>query len=98
MGKSKSVEAVATTLSLIEYLASAPAPVRLKDVADHLNIPGSKAHRHLSTLKAHGYLEQEDATGRYYLTAKLMYLGQSVANQSDFLSAARKVMPRLYQN
>ena len=27
-----------------------------------------------------------------------MYLGQSVANQSDFLSAARKVMPRLYQN
>ena len=52
MGKSKSVEAVATTLSLIEYLASAPAPVRLKDVADHLNIPGSKAHRHLSTLRA----------------------------------------------
>jgi len=96
--KGKSVEAVATTLSLIEYLASSPAPSRLKDISDHLDIPGSRVHRHLSTLRAHGYLEQEDATGRYYLTAKLMYLGQSVANQSDFLSASREEMPRLYQN
>lgn len=98
MDKGKSVEAVATTLSLIEYLASSPAPSRLKDISDHLDIPGSRVHRHLSTLRAHGYLEQEDATGRYYLTAKLMYLGQSVANQSDFLSASREEMPRLYQN
>lgn len=98
MDKTKSVEAVATTLSVIEYLASSPAPSRLKDIADHLDIPGSKVHRHLCTLRARGYLEQEDDTGRYYLTAKLIYLGQSVANQSDFLSASRKVMPRLYQN
>ena len=98
MDKGRGVEAVATTLSLIEHLASSPAPLRLKDISDHLGIPGSRVHRHLSTLRAHGYLEQEDATGRYYLTAKLMYLGQSVANQSDFLSASREEMPRLYQN
>ena len=91
------VEAVVTALSLVELLAGSPAPMRIKDLSDQLEMSPSKTYRHLATLKTLGYLEQDPETGRYYLTAKLMHLGHSVAKQSDFLSVSRKVLPRLHQ-
>ena len=96
MVETTKIDAVATALSLVELLAESPSPMRIKELSEQLKTTPSKTYRHLSTLKMLGYLEQESTSGRYYLTAKLMHLGHSVAKQSDFLSVSRKVLPRLH--
>lgn len=91
------IDSVVTSLLVIEVLAAAAGPMRLKDISRELCITAPRVHRHLSTLKRQGYVEQEPDTERYFLTAKLLHLGHSVAKQSDFLAVARRMLVRLNQ-
>jgi len=54
-----------------------------------------KTYRHLRTLLANGYVDQDEETDKYFLTLKLFHLGQAVATQTEFLVEARRVMSRL---
>ena len=95
--KAPQIDSVVTSLSVVEVLADAVGPMRVKDIAESLSISPPRVHRHLNTLKLLGYVEQETGSERYFLTAKLLHLGQSVAKQSDFLSISRRTLPLLLQ-
>jgi DNA-binding IclR family transcriptional regulator len=58
-------------LAVLEWLATAPQPVPLADVARGLGLHRSTAYHLLQSLASAGYVAQEEATRAYALTQKL---------------------------
>ncbi|MBN8840806.1 MAG: IclR family transcriptional regulator [Sphingomonadales bacterium] len=97
MSDSVAVNAVVTSFVIIEYMADHGRDIGVSDVARALNTGRPLIYRHLRTLVELGYAAQDPVTEKYALTSRLFHLGQAVADQIDFLAAARRVMPELSQ-
>lgn len=97
MSESVAVNAVVTSFGIIEYMASHGQDIGVSDIARALNVGRPLVFRHLRTLVELGYAAQDPVTEKYALTSRLFHLGQAVADQIDFLAAARRVMPDLSQ-
>lgn len=70
------VEAVDRALALLEALADAgPAGSALAELAEQAEVNKSTAYRALSTLRARGFADQDDATGFYRLGPAAYALG-----------------------
>lgn len=95
MGELPQIDSVITSLNIIEVLAAADGAMRVSEIAESLNVPRPRIFRHLRTLKIQGFAAQELGSEKYYLTVKLFHIGQLIADQSDFLSVARRLMPAL---
>ena len=65
-------------LAILEFLAQYKAPARLLDIAQGLNYSSTTVLRFLTTLQQCGYIAQDAATQRYYLTYKLCYLSNNI--------------------
>lgn len=87
------VRALARALDLLETLRECPMP--LTDLAKRCHLSKSTTHRLLSTLRARGYVVQEQGTEMYRLGPSLLGLGSAVASGSDLLRAAFAVMRQL---
>jgi IclR family acetate operon transcriptional repressor len=71
------------TGQIIEALAAAGQPMRLTALANHLGEPKARMHRHLSTLRHLGFVEQDAQTECYKLGLKLAQVGQAAMEQFD---------------
>ena len=89
------ISAVATTLSIIETMAERGEPIGVSELAKLVGANKPKAYRHLRTLVNLNYAEQDPETDKYFLTLKIFHLGQSIAARAEFLTEARRVLPRL---
>ncbi|RAI34364.1 IclR family transcriptional regulator [Rhodoplanes serenus] len=83
-----SVQSVATSFRILDELAAAGRPLRLTEIATALDETKAKVHRHLTTLRQLGVIEQDGGTERYRLGWKLMQLGESVAEQFNLREIA----------
>jgi DNA-binding IclR family transcriptional regulator len=83
-----SVQSVATSFRILDELAAAGRPMRLTEIANALQETKAKVHRHLTTLRQLGAIEQDGGTERYRLGWKLMQLGESVAEQYNLREIA----------
>ncbi len=88
------VQSVLLATEVLEALADR-GPSGVTEVARSLGVPKMRIHRHLRTLVAAGYVTQDPATEKYAIGVKFWLIGKSVADQFDFLSAARKVVTAL---
>jgi predicted transcriptional regulator len=61
-------------LDVCEALAAAERGLALTDLAKAVRLPAYTAHRLLGALKRRGYVRQDDETGRYGLTLKMLDL------------------------
>jgi len=95
MSESVSINAVATSFTVIEHMATASTPLGVSDIARLMDTGRPLVYRHLRTLVELGYVAQDPLTEKYMLTPRLFHIGQAVAEQNDFLSAARRIMPDL---
>ena len=95
MSTSTPIHSVVNTLKLIEFMACANGPMGVSEIAKTLDTAKPQIFRHLRTLLGRGYVAQDPENEKYYLTVKLFHLGQAVADQTDFLAEARRVMPVL---
>jgi DNA-binding IclR family transcriptional regulator len=86
------VRSVRTAFEVLEALAASQEPLGVTEIARALGITKTRGYRHLRTLVGSGYVTQDPATEKYRAGIKLFLLGQRVAGQNSFLSAARKVM------
>ncbi|MGH9321520.1 MAG: IclR family transcriptional regulator [Vicinamibacteria bacterium] len=86
------VRSVSTAFELLEALAGSDEPLGVTEIARAVGITKTRGYRHLRTLVASGYVTQDPRTEKYQAGVKLFLLGQKVAGQHSFLSAARKVM------
>ena len=94
-GNSEFIQSVVITAQIIEALAAAGQPMRLTALANQLGEPKAKMHRHLSTLKHLGFVDQDAKTETYRLGLKLVYIGQSAIDQFDLRRLAEPYMSRL---
>lgn len=94
-GNSEFIQSVMITGQIIEALAAAGQPMRLTALASQLGEPKAKMHRHLSTLKHLGFVDQDAKTETYRLGLKLVYIGQSAIDQFDLRRLAEPYMSRL---
>ena len=95
MSDSQVIQSVVTTLSIIEIMAESRMPLGVSEIARTIGITKPRIFRHLRTLLEQGYVMQDPVTEKYLLTLKIFHMGQSVFQQIDFLSEARRVMPNL---
>lgn len=82
-------------LDLLSVLAGHAQGVRLTDLATNLDAPKSSTQRLLEHLAAQGWAEQDAATGRYRLTARLAVLGQRYMQSAGIADAAQGLLGRL---
>lgn len=81
MNKAKGTEANLSSdklLQIIEYMAARRLPMRLKDIADGLQISQPTVVRYLRTMCNQGYVYHDDHTGYYAMTWKICRLSSSL--------------------
>lgn len=89
------VKSLGVTLRLLDFMASAGVPQGVTELARHLGESKAKIHRHLSTMKAHGIVEQARGSEKYRLGWRLYRLGQAAFEQVDLKEVAMPHMARL---
>lgn len=94
-GGSELIQSVVMTGQIIEALAAAGEPMRLTALANQLGEPKAKMHRHLSTLKHLGFVDQDPKTETYRLGLKLVHIGQAATDQFDLRRLSEPYMTRL---
>ena len=77
------IQSVVVTASVLEALAAAGKPMRLTELADQLGEAKARIHRHLTTLRSVGLVDQDRSSERYRLGWKLVHLGQAAAEQFE---------------
>lgn len=89
------IQSVVTAGQIIEAMAAAGQPLRLTALAHQLGEPKAKMHRHLSTLKYLGFVDQDAQTEFYRLAPKLAHIGQAASDQFDLRRLVEPYMMRL---
>lgn len=84
-------------LQVMEALATQPNLSGVTDLARHLGLTKSNAHRLLQTLVACGYVRNLEQSGKYELTLKVWELGAAVVGRIDLKTVALEYMERLCQ-
>jgi IclR family KDG regulon transcriptional repressor len=92
---STTIQSVVVATRVLEALAASPGPVRLTELAKQLGEPKARIHRHLTTLRLLGYVDQERTSERYRLGWKLVNLGQAAAEHFEIRKLAEPYMYRL---
>ncbi len=84
-------------LQALEALAANPNLSGVTDLARHLGLTKSNAHRLLQTLVGCGYVRNVEQSGKYELTLKLWELGAAVVGRLDLKTVSTEYMERLCQ-
>jgi len=95
MADNTPIDAVVTSLTVIENMAAAGGPVGVSELAKRVGANKPRIYRHLRTLVDMKYVTQDPETDKYSLTLRLFHIGQMIAAHTEFLSEARYVMRSL---
>ena len=79
-------------LRIIEFLSANHLPMRLKDIADRLEMSQPTVVRYLRTLCDQGYVYQDSQTGQYAMTWKICRLGASLESNLVLRSMAGSLL------
>lgn len=88
------LQSVVLTTRILEVLAE-NGEMGVSEIGRVFDMPRARIHRHLKTLTATGFVDQNADSGKYRVGIKLWLTGQSVAEQFDLLAAGKKVLRRL---
>ncbi len=89
------VRSVAVAWRLLDAMARSVAPMRVTELANILGEPKAKIHRHLTTMRHLGVVEQVQGSEKYRLGWKLYQLGQVAFERFDLRTIAEPYMARL---
>jgi DNA-binding IclR family transcriptional regulator len=89
------VRSVVVSWRLLDALSRSVAPMRVTELARQLEEPKAKIHRHLSTMRGLGVVEQVPGSEKYRLGWKLYQLGQVAFERFDLKTVAEPYMARL---
>lgn len=87
--------ALSRGLAVLEALAGSKDGLPLKQVAEALDLPKSAAHRILANLAQEGYVRQDERSGSYTLTFRLVGLGLRHLASSTIADLATPTLQRL---
>jgi len=84
-------------LAMLEMLARRPDGATLREITEHLSLPGASALRLARTLVELGYLTRESGTKRFFMTNSLLMLGQPRAASRGLSECAISAMRGIRQ-
>lgn len=87
--------AVTRALEILELLGGADQGLRLKAIAQQLDIPESTAHRLLASLVESGFAEQRDDYGEYSLGWKIVVLANAMGRDARLVQMVRPYLEEL---
>jgi DNA-binding IclR family transcriptional regulator len=93
--KLNSVEAVKVAVRILDELALAQRAMGVTELADALGETKPRIHRHLSTLREVGIVEQDQSTDRYRLGWRVFQLGEAAGTQFDLRTRAEPYLIRI---
>ncbi|MHC1719415.1 MAG: IclR family transcriptional regulator [Clostridiaceae bacterium] len=82
-------------LELIEILATIAGPLSVAEVSDALDMNRTTAYGLINTLESRGFIERDQNTNKYSISAKLFELGSKYLFKLPFLPAASAVADKL---
>jgi DNA-binding IclR family transcriptional regulator len=89
------VPALDRALSILELLAARPEGMRMREIAEKLELPANSVFRITATLEERGYLLREGEDMRYTLSRKLLSLGYAAVGEDKLVEHALDVMQLL---
>ena len=91
------VTSVSRALDILESLGQAENGMRLTALGQQLKLPPSTVHRLLNTLHSKGYVQQEESTGIYYLSTRILRLQANISTRMHLVERAIPYLNRLAQ-
>jgi len=91
------VQSLARGLTILRSLAEDQDGVVLTDLAQRVGLPVSTTHRLLNSLKAMGFVRQDEQTGRWMIGVECFSVGNAFLYNRDFISVSRPYMRRLME-
>jgi DNA-binding IclR family transcriptional regulator len=95
--KTQSVPALERALGILEYLARSRHGVTLSQLTRKLDLPKSTSHALLLTFERRGYVERDEASGRYRLGATLYALANMALSGTSLRDQAAPFLYKLMQ-
>ncbi|MBW2503255.1 MAG: IclR family transcriptional regulator [Deltaproteobacteria bacterium] len=93
--ESYSIQAVENALDVLEALSEEDEDVRISQLSEKLHMNKTSVFRLLATFENRGYVEREEASGKYRLGLSAYEIGQKFLSRMGLLRHARPVMERL---
>ncbi len=88
------IQSVDRALFILEFLKNNPKGYGVTEIATHLQIAKSSAHRLLTTLEKHNYV-QKTGNGNYSLGLKFIEMNNCVVTNLDILAIAHPLIEAL---
>jgi DNA-binding IclR family transcriptional regulator len=82
------IQSIERAAAILRLLAGGSGRLGVSEIADSLGLARGTAHGILRTLQGVGFVEQDDATGKYQLGARLLHLGTSYLDVNELRSRA----------
>lgn len=92
---SYAVPALDRALTILELLAKHPEGMRMREIAEKLELPPNSVFRITGVLEERGYLSREGEDMRYRLSRKLLALGYAAIGEDKLLEHSLDVMQQL---
>jgi IclR family transcriptional regulator, acetate operon repressor len=91
------VQSLSRALKLLNALAVHPAGLSLSEVAGHVGLPNSTAHRLLTTLQNERYVRFETERSVWLIGVQAFCVGAAFVRSRDLVTIARPYMRRLME-
>jgi DNA-binding IclR family transcriptional regulator len=91
------VQSVDKALLILKLLADKGREMKLTEISDELDINKSTLHGIISTLKYHGYVDQDGKTQKYRLGLYLIELGEIAARSLDIINITSPIIEQVSQ-
>lgn len=95
MSKQPSVQSIDRALRILNVLAASHEPLQLSEIARHVEIPASTAHRLLASLQRQEYVRFDQTQRRYTLGLAILPLAEAAKAQIDITKEAMPILERL---
>lgn len=95
MSQLKSNFSAAKVLQIMEAMAGEVSPLRVKDIAEKLAMPTATILRFLKTLIEEGYVSKDPESSRYFLTYKILKVGEQVRANTNLREVIRPYLVEL---
>ncbi|MCI3919623.1 IclR family transcriptional regulator [Paenibacillus sp. TRM 82003] len=89
------IQSVERALAILDLFDERNREMKITEISAATQLHKSTVHSLLKTLQLHGYIEQEQESGRYRLGLKLLERGQTLLQGLDIRHAARPHLQQL---
>ena len=91
------VQSAKRIFGILEILAET-GPIGLIDLSTRIELHKSTVHRLLLSLICMGYVKQEEKTGKYMLTFKIVELSEKILSRVDVVAIVHPLIAQLANN